>query len=112
MNGGSGRSSLGSESPLISMSKPNQMRDTINGQRATIAKLFEQGIIDCTFYMRCTGHVAVSFNAWVNLEAILYFDRDYSMQRIVSTIPRQSYKFSIIDIDYECLVMSLGVVRP
>lgn len=42
-NGGSGRSSLGSESPLISISKPNHMRDTINGQRATIAKLFEQG---------------------------------------------------------------------
>uniref|UniRef100_A0A7I4F6W3 Protein ARMADILLO REPEAT KINESIN1 n=1 Tax=Physcomitrium patens TaxID=3218 RepID=A0A7I4F6W3_PHYPA len=42
MNGGSGRSSLGSESPLISLSKPNHMRDTINGQRATIAKLFEQ----------------------------------------------------------------------
>nr|XP_024367219.1 kinesin-like protein KIN-UB [Physcomitrium patens]PNR26162.1 hypothetical protein PHYPA_030736 [Physcomitrium patens] len=41
-NGGSGRSSLGSESPLISISKPNHMRDTINGQRATIAKLFEQ----------------------------------------------------------------------
>lgn len=41
-NGGSGRSSLGSESPLISLSKPNHMRDTINGQRATIAKLFEQ----------------------------------------------------------------------
>jgi hypothetical protein len=27
----------------VSMSKPNHMRDTINGQRATIAKLFEQG---------------------------------------------------------------------
>ncbi|XP_024379319.1 kinesin-like protein KIN-UB [Physcomitrium patens] len=39
---GSGRSSIGSESPLISMSKPSHMRDTINGQRATIAKLFEQ----------------------------------------------------------------------
>ena len=48
-NGGSGRSSLGSESPLISMSKPNHMRDTINGQRATIAKLFEQGRANRTF---------------------------------------------------------------
>lgn len=43
---GSGRSSIGSESPLISMSKPSHMRDTINGQRATIAKLFEQGNVD------------------------------------------------------------------
>jgi kinesin family protein 5 len=40
--GGSERSSIGSESPRVSMSKPNHMRDTINGQRATIAKLFEQ----------------------------------------------------------------------
>ena len=40
---GSGRSSLGSESPRVSVSRPNHMRDTINGQRATIAKLFEQG---------------------------------------------------------------------
>ncbi|KAG0561306.1 hypothetical protein KC19_9G053700 [Ceratodon purpureus] len=40
--GGSGRSSLGSESPRVSVSRPNHMRDTINGQRATIAKLFEQ----------------------------------------------------------------------
>jgi hypothetical protein len=40
---GSGRTSLGSESPRVSVSKPNHMRDTINGQRATIAKLFEQG---------------------------------------------------------------------
>lgn len=43
--GGSGRSSVGSESPRVSVSKPNHMRDTINGQRATIAKLFEQGAI-------------------------------------------------------------------
>lgn len=43
--GGSGRSSVGSESPRVSVSKPNHMRDTINGQRATIAKLFEQGNI-------------------------------------------------------------------
>jgi len=41
--GGSERSSVGSESPRVSGSKPNHMRDTINGQRATIAKLFEQG---------------------------------------------------------------------
>ncbi len=41
--GGSERSSIGSESPGVSISKPNHMRDTINGQRATIAKLFEQG---------------------------------------------------------------------
>lgn len=34
---------MGSESPRVSASKPNHMRDTINGQRATIAKLFEQG---------------------------------------------------------------------
>ncbi|CAM6019541.1 unnamed protein product [Sphagnum balticum] len=40
--GGSERSSIGSESPGVSISKPNHMRDTINGQRATIAKLFEQ----------------------------------------------------------------------
>ncbi|CAK9866981.1 unnamed protein product [Sphagnum jensenii] len=40
--GGSERSSIGSESPRVSISKPNHMRDTINGQRATIAKLFEQ----------------------------------------------------------------------
>ncbi|KAI5065784.1 hypothetical protein GOP47_0018408 [Adiantum capillus-veneris] len=33
--------SLGSESPM-SLSKPHHMRETINGQRATIAKLFEQ----------------------------------------------------------------------
>lgn len=39
---GSGRSSEGSQSP--SVHKPtSHMRDTINGQRATIAKLFEQG---------------------------------------------------------------------
>jgi hypothetical protein len=43
--GGSGRSSLGSESPRVSVSRPNHMRDTINGQRATIAKLFEQGTL-------------------------------------------------------------------
>ncbi|MCO5597819.1 hypothetical protein L7F22_051903 [Adiantum nelumboides] len=35
------RISLGSESPM-SLSKPHHMRETINGQRATIAKLFEQ----------------------------------------------------------------------
>ncbi|CAM6042255.1 unnamed protein product [Sphagnum compactum] len=40
--GGSERSSIGSESPGVNISKPNHMRDTINGQRATIAKLFEQ----------------------------------------------------------------------
>lgn len=47
--GGSGRSSVGSESPRVSVSKPNHMRDTINGQRATIAKLFEQGNIASPF---------------------------------------------------------------
>ncbi|EFJ27218.1 hypothetical protein SELMODRAFT_95685 [Selaginella moellendorffii] len=39
--GGSGRSSFGSDSPL-NLHRPNILRDTINGQRATIAKLFEQ----------------------------------------------------------------------
>ncbi|XP_024361980.1 kinesin-like protein KIN-UB isoform X2 [Physcomitrium patens] len=40
--GGSGRSSVGSESLPVGASNPDHMRDTINGQRATIAKLFEQ----------------------------------------------------------------------
>lgn len=59
MNGGSGRSSLGSESPLISLSKPNHMRDTINGQRATIAKLFEQGNTGLTFQVRRNRSMSV-----------------------------------------------------
>ncbi|KAJ7557553.1 hypothetical protein O6H91_05G132100 [Diphasiastrum complanatum] len=39
--GSSARSSAGSDS-TISLHRPSNMRDTINGQRATIAKLFEQ----------------------------------------------------------------------
>lgn len=36
------RTSIGSDSPLMSTHKPIHMRESLNGQRATIAKLFEQ----------------------------------------------------------------------
>lgn len=36
------RTSIGSDSPLMNVHKPVHMRESLNGQRATIAKLFEQ----------------------------------------------------------------------
>ncbi|MCO5611179.1 hypothetical protein L7F22_065429 [Adiantum nelumboides] len=36
------RTSIGSDSPLMGSHKPIHMRESLNGQRATIAKLFEQ----------------------------------------------------------------------
>jgi hypothetical protein len=73
--GGSERSSIGSESPRVSMSKPNHMRDTINGQRATIAKLFEQGnfLLHPSFFPPLSGFaVQLEFCVCVNLSLPCY----------------------------------------
>lgn len=70
--GGSGRSSVGSESLPVGASNPDHMRDTINGQRATIAKLFEQGTLTSfppflSLYLHGICHRSISTVSCISL---------------------------------------------